>query len=538
MQIEITLKNYRCFQDCKPARIVLSKGFVAFIGVNNSGKSSLLKFFYEFRLLFAGLSSTWQNIFQEQLQNFSFPREVLDPQEVFCNANDRPLEIQLKFISDTAEDNLPTSSKLIITIPRNSTTYSAKLYLDKELISGKTGFGLKGSELWSDDNYIANLSYISEAFLDLSKTIYIGPFRNSISLMPVLDPSLMTNIDRNYFDYFDIKNGRSFIQKWRTLKTGSDRKNNYMSLKVTEDIKHIFGFKSLEINSSDDDQTIKMFIDGNPYTLSELGSGLTQFFLVLANVAIKEPSYILIDEPELNLHPSLQLDFLTTLANYATKGILFATHSIGLARASAERIYTVRKDGEGSEVTEYEKNPRLSELLGELSFSTYKEFGFDKVLLVEGPTEIKTIQQFLRKYQKDHEILLIPLGGSSLINDSFESELEEIKRISDNIFALIDSERTSSSTDLEPTRQAFSNMCKRIGIGCHVLERRATENYFSDRVVKLVKGEKFRGLQPYEKLADVPHGWSKTENWRLAREMTINELEETDLGAFIKKICE
>ena len=57
MDIEITIKNYRCFPDSKPARIFLQKGFTGFVGVNNSGKSSLLKFFYEFRHLFARLSN-------------------------------------------------------------------------------------------------------------------------------------------------------------------------------------------------------------------------------------------------------------------------------------------------------------------------------------------------------------------------------------------------------------------------------------------------------------------------------------------------
>ena len=53
MQIELTLRNYRCFPDTRPMRISLGGGLTAFfIGVNNSGKSSLLKFFYEFRDLF------------------------------------------------------------------------------------------------------------------------------------------------------------------------------------------------------------------------------------------------------------------------------------------------------------------------------------------------------------------------------------------------------------------------------------------------------------------------------------------------------
>src|SRR6266700_8378531 len=140
-----------------------------------------------------------------------------------------------------------------------------------------------------------------------------------------------------------------------------------------------------EINASPDGQMLHLLINGKSYKISELGSGLTQFFLVLASAVIRSstPSYILIDEPEINLHPSLQLDFLTRLTAYANHGILFATHSVGLARASADHIYSVRRSPDGqSEITDYNSTPRLAELLGELSFSGYKELGFDKILLV------------------------------------------------------------------------------------------------------------------------------------------------------------
>jgi AAA15 family ATPase/GTPase len=45
MDIEITLKNYRCFSEANPARFRLRDGFTAFIGLNNAGKSTVLKFF-------------------------------------------------------------------------------------------------------------------------------------------------------------------------------------------------------------------------------------------------------------------------------------------------------------------------------------------------------------------------------------------------------------------------------------------------------------------------------------------------------------
>ncbi len=238
----------------------------------------------------------------------------------------------------------------------------------------------------------------------------------------------------------------------------------------------------------------------------------------------------------------MQLDFLTTLGNYAEYGILFSTHSMGLARASAEQIYVVHKGkkDEGSEINEFDKTKSskyLMEFLGELSFSAYREFGFNKVLLVEGPTEVKTIQQFLRKYGKEHEILLLPLGGSSLINGSFRDELQEIKRISDNIYALIDSEIEAPDEELALDRKEFVDMCQEIGIVYHVLQYRAIENYFPEHAVKAIKGDNFSALKPYESLkAKAQYGWSKADNWRMAKEMTLEELSKTDLGEFIKQL--
>jgi hypothetical protein len=277
-------------------------------------------------------------------------------------------------------------------------------------------------------------------------------------------------------------------------------------------------------------------IDGRVFRLDELGSGLSQFILVLGNVAAKNPAYILIDEPELNLHPILQVAFLTTLGSYAQNGVVFATHSIGLARA-AHSIYACRRIKQGeSKMSLYERMPRLSEFLGELSFGGYRELGFDKVLLVEGLNDVTTLQQFLRLYGRDHSILVLHLGGAALINAGREAELAEIMRISADISALIDSELEAAEAELSPDRQAFVENCTKLRIKCKVLDRRAIENYFTDRAVKKIKGDKYRALAPFERLGQITPAWAKQENWRIAREMSLEELNGTDLGAFLASL--
>ncbi len=531
----LTVKNYRCFPDNKPVHISMRNGFTAFVGVNNSGKSSLLKMFYELRHLFSIISGnsseTLTALRGPDGAVFNLANTIEDVNEIFCNANSRDISLEIKvnagLNNKQTEGVLP--EKIVCTVRRGKNIFSLQIflpnnkYLDAKNPDTPPKF-VKNDYIKIADTLVDMKAYY-QIFKALSKTVYIGPFRNAV------------NIGANE-DYYDMTIGQKFITLWDSYKSGKTKTNIVAALRLTQDMQHIFRFKSLEINSSTDNRTLLVIVNGKPYRLEELGSGLAQFIVILANIAIKKPSWIFIDEPELNLHPSLQIDFLTTLASYATEGIIFSTHNIGLARASADCIYSFHTDEKGqNEVRDFETIPRLSEFLGELSYAGYKDIGFHKVLLVEGSSEVRTIQQFLRKYDKDHKIVLLSLGGSDLIKSSSSIELEEINRITDgNISALIDSELKSSDDALCADRQGFFHNCKEANIDCHILERRAIENYFSDRAVKVIKGEKYQALTPYEKLEEASPSWGKQENWRIAREMNLEEINNTDLGIFLQSL--
>jgi energy-coupling factor transporter ATP-binding protein EcfA2 len=353
----------------------------------------------------------------------------------------------------------------------------------------------------------------------------VGPFRNAINIGSVEK-------------YFDISVGSAFVKEWRRIKSGITKKNNERAIEVTDSIRRIFGMATLEINASEDDSTLQVIINNKSFRLGEVGSGITQFIVVLATVAIFEPRYVFIDEPELSLHPSLQLEFLTALESLSHDGVVFATHNIGLAR-TAEQVYSVlTKSQWESTIHHFESTPRLSELLGEMSFLGYKDLGYKKVLLVEGSTELRTFAVLLSLFKKEHLVVVLSMNGTNLINgsDDTQRQLEEIRRISNSVAAVIDSERTREGQALNSDRQGFALKCKAAGIECCVLARRAVEHYLSDDAIKKVKGPKYRALEPFEERSSVSPVWGKHENWRIAREMTEDEVADTDLGAFLKKL--
>lgn len=534
MKTALTIKNYRCFPDSKPLSFTLQEGLTGLLGINNSGKSTLLRFFLEFRSLFGLFTSAtgnFINALMNKTENCHFHPSVEDHQEIFCNGNDRDLEIKFQFhLPDVHSIEPRTATQLTLSIYRKTRLFGAKLYVEGSEVTfiQSKPLEFKESRLvyagQTKPETLADLKLVFELGNDLYQSLYIGSFRNPI------------NVGAKD-DYYDIKVGQAFIRDWRNYKTGSNKEHNERAFRVIEDVKKIFGFHSLDINPSSNDLTLQLFINGKSFRLSELGSGLAHFILVLANVAIRQPTYVLIDEPELGLHPSLQLDFLTTLNSYAKKGVIFATHNYGLARASADLVYSfLRNPDEGSVVKPLESTPRLSEFLGELSYSGYQILGFDKVLLVEGISEVKTIQQFLRQLRKDHQIVILPLGGKQFINANCEDQLQELRRISTNIYAIIDSEKKSPNATLEKARQEFEAVCMKTGIQCHILTMRATENYLTEAAIKQVMGQNYRALGAYDALSDLKPSWSKTDNWRIARAMSLADWESTDLGNFLKAI--
>lgn len=514
--IHLQVKNFRCFPDSSPLELTLGPGFTALLGPNNCGKSSLLRLFYELRPILAHLANP------QYIQHLALGQPIHaqtqgteDQVEIFTNTNNRPLTIVFSYPSATEQQ----LSRIELTCDRRApNVWTGRVFGGKGRIQLTTPFAL-GSP--SAHPGALDGDWLLELCKAIGASCYVGPFRNAIT--------------EGTGKYYDLSIGTTFIEEWDLWRTGPTKGAASTTVEVVKRLEEMFGYKRLEINAAADKRALQALVDGKPYRLRELGAGLAQFLVVLGNVAVSTPALVLIDEPELNLHPALQRRFLSTLASYAKYGVIFATHSIGLAR-TAERPYSFHRKANGLQITPLPGTADLGEFLGEMSFSSFREVGYNKILLVEGATDVRTVQEFLRKVHKDHEIVVLTLGGQQLIHGKSAAELGEIGRLCDSVAVLIDSEREQRGAPLSVERSAFLRNCESLNFRCHVTEYRATENYFPTRAVQAVKGAGFLGLEPFEQLSTAGRPWTKADNWRIASAMTREELEATDLGAFLASI--
>ncbi|MBI3430755.1 MAG: AAA family ATPase [Hydrogenophilales bacterium] len=535
---KVTLRNYRCFNWDNPATLEFGNGFTALVGANNSGKSAALRSIYELRNIWPALRNALSPAtgYRAGVQ----PLGVADVAEL---ANDHDAE-KFEVLIQISDSHQPRSlSELVAFLISAEYDVRAQLLtvkyfqaidstgniqtFDRTLLQTVAGTQPEATLLRYTDGRAVDFSKMFAFILDLHNSKYFPAFRNAIN--------------EGAGSYYDIPVGTALVGSWDVWKAGAVRAHKIAISRIEREIADLLGFRSLQINADQSGKTFDVIINDRPMKLYEVGAGVAQLIIVFAAALVHQPPYILIDEPELSLHPSLQLSFLSTLGSYVKKGLLFSTHSIGLARSTASRIFTVQRlqDGISSMSPLGEKTKNFTEWLGELSYSSRVELGCEGLILVEGPSEVLCFQEFLRKLRKDHRFVLMQLGGASLINGGIAPHLEEIKRLIDDpskIHIVIDSEKRSADEPLASDREAFLTVCKSLGVNAWATERRATENYFESNGIQKALGNGYQPLEPYQKLKDAIKPWHKSNNWKIAKEMSLDDIRDTDLGRFFMEL--
>ena len=183
-----------------------------------------------------------------------------------------------------------------------------------------------------------------------------------------------TNLKKEYsfiniVDSYEIKDIPSYIAT-RISKVANEEEDLTMGQvrkKVFEEINGIFEILELDVKLSEiskDENSMPIFTDssGKKFGINELSSGEKQLFLRTLAIKMLEPenSIIMIDEPELSLHPKWQQKIIDVYKKIGKNNqIILATHSPHiLGSVEKENIILLIKNRDGNVET------RLGKALG------------------------------------------------------------------------------------------------------------------------------------------------------------------------------
>ncbi len=499
---EITLKNYRCFSSENPITIKISKGITFVLGVNNCGKSTILKAFLELKPLFKLLA---EDSTVKAIRGNSFGRDVA-------------FDSRFDHIRHRNFTDLPT-------------------YISIECEASCITFGLHDPPAGNSPNNLKISATVSNNSIgegEISKFCSIGKHLSNCLYIPtVRSLEVMYTAAQG-----GILLGSSLVEEWEKRALGEDILQKSKLKILEENLKKFFGYTNFSISAAPKRSTLQLYTDEGIFDIDELGNGISHFVIVMTNIAFKQPGFVLIDEPENGLHPKMQSAFVRALADNSSYGLLATSHSIGLAKSVAATAYSLTKYSNGKRhlgpFGQHTKRT-LSQSLFEMGFSQISEIGGAHILLVEGRTDVKSYREILRKYEIDKDFIILQLGGSNMITEDVTQAVEELKEITrlnpNSVSVIFDSERPNKTERMAGRFLPFHDACLKLGFNVFPTEWHSTENYISQAAIDKILQNGTKALGRFER----PDRWKKNLNWLMFVEMNKDEFKGTELDTFIRE---
>lgn len=241
--------------------------------------------------------------------------------------------------------------------------------------------------------------------------------------------------------------------------------------------------------TEDDVATLTYTEYGNNLDILYSGTGLKIFLDILVKTTISGANVVLIDHPELGLHPDLQRQFLEYLQRLAEeKEIQFflATHShVILNYADSVNYYRVINKRGNRKIIQVTQEA-IHTILSDLGIRPSDIFNHDICLLVEGASGIIFFEHIIRKlYQNEFDKVAVAItqyGGSAaegIINRSID--VSNITPAQKYTFWIRD--RDAKPTE-EPFREStkFKNRLTELDFVCHIWKKREIEYYYPEAV--------------------------------------------------------
>ncbi|MCL6709298.1 AAA family ATPase [Pseudomonas sp. R2.Fl] len=350
---------------------------------------------------------------------------------------------------------------------------------------------------------LPNIKYVSSIRNPTDNT-FSKKNNNLTELMALL-------IDTQAGDSISFEGQELKIQEIKNaLKKHEEFKVKSLSEELTSRFQNLIGNTSLSINVEVEKTEISHFHetkitdhdiksdknDGASFSLLSSGTGM-QSIMILAileayiNCNIEKDFILIIEEPEVYLHPSLQRKMINVLNHISNSNQIFiSTHSpIVVSQIKQSDLIYIKKD-QGL-TTKAASDPAF--IINELGIKPDDIFQYTKVLFVEGPDDKTLIEAIIKKLAKKGQIdgslinslKIVDVGGIDTLNFYANAKIldamNHVHNSSYQFWIMVDSDGYSKEevqSRIEQNISAFSNIYNKENL--LILNEYAIESYFID----------------------------------------------------------
>ena len=217
-------------------------------------------------------------------------------------------------------------------------------------------------------------------------------------------------------------------------------------------------------------------LDVDNFLVQVNGSGIREALRLVLDLEFEQPEILLVEEPEVHLHPALEIAMMRHLkAESLTTQVFLTTHSTNfLDTGDMQNVYMVWGNG-STQVQHLDVDAAESAIPKELGIRLSSIFMYDRLVFVEGITDELVLRAFaetLGLNLSQANVGFVIMGGSrNFTHYAAEATLAILSRRQvESIFILDRDEQRQSGLDWLARQLAEK-------ADLHVLERREIENY-------------------------------------------------------------
>lgn len=311
-------------------------------------------------------------------------------------------------------------------------------------------------------------------------------------------PTYVTNILKK------ISNMKVLYLRELRKQIGKDEAARLLSLKmrrrgpavlqgIQETVSALLGVKidAFESDTTSSEGKAVAELDVDDFLVEVNGSGIREALRLILDVEFEQPDILLVEEPEIHLHPALETSMMRYLKRISSERQIFiTTHSTNfLDTADMKNVYLISKI-KSTQVQLLDFEEAETQVPKELGIRLSSLFMFDRLVFVEGPSDAAIIREWattLGVNLNQANVGFINMGGArNILHYAAEGTLSFLKKRQVDLWFLIDRDERNEP-EIAKIEKELGHRAK-----INVLKRREIENYLlsPEALLKFIKLKK------------------------------------------------